>query len=125
VAILATSACSSKPDENGLRDSFAQQLKSNPAVTEFQRTGDDLLFAGPGAEGGVARWRVHIDSAAIETTSDAKAPYKGVIKASWYSNGRLVRPTGRESNLPIELSANGLAQECWAIWDGPGKKWGW
>jgi hypothetical protein len=126
VAIVAMSACG-KPDEKGLRDSFAQQLKANRAVTDFQHNGDDLLFAGPGAEGGVAKWRVHIDSAVIETTNDARAPYKGTVKSSWFSNGQIVRPSrnGRDSNLPIELSANGLAQECWAVWEPSGRKWGW
>lgn len=126
-AIVATAACSSKPSESSLRDSFARQLSANPAVKDFQRAGDDLLFSAPGAEGGTAHWRVRVDSAVIEPTDDARAPYKGSIKASWYSNGQLVRPSrnGRDSNLPIELTATGLAQECWAMWDQSGKKWGW
>jgi hypothetical protein len=127
LAAIVAAGCSSKPSESSLRDSFARQLSVNPAVKDLRRAGDDLLFSGPGAEGGVAQWRVRIDSAVIEPTDEARAPLKGTVKASWYSNGQLVRPSrsGRDSNLPIELTANGLAQECWAIWDQSGKKWGW
>lgn len=126
IAVVTAAGCG-KPGVNGLRDSFAQQLASNRAVGDFQRNGDDLVFSGPGAEGGVAKWRVHIDSAVIETTGDTPARYKGVVKSSWYANGQIVRPSGdgRESRLPIELTANGLAQDCWALWDDAGKKWGW
>ena len=115
LAATVAAGCSGKPSESSLRDSFARQLSVNPAVKDLRRAG------------GVAQWRVRIDSAVIEPTEEARAPFKGTVKASWYSNGQLVRPSrsGRDSNLPIELTANGLAQECWAIWDQSGKKWGW
>ena len=94
---------------------------------DFRRSGDDLFFTGPGAQGGVAKWRVHIDRAVIEPNSDPGSPYRGVVNSSWYSNDQVIRPSsnGRFSNLPSELTANGLAQDCWALWDKAAGKWGW
>lgn len=117
--------CSSAPGEQGLRDSFAQQLGGNKFVKEFQRSGDEMTFVGPGPEGGTAKWRVHIDSAAIEPNQDPKMPYKGTAKSSWFADGQKIEPRGSQSNLPYELTANGLAQECYALWDPAGNKWGW
>jgi hypothetical protein len=124
VTALAIAACG-KPGPDTLRDSFAQQLGANRFIKDFQRSGDEMTFSGPGAEGGVAKWRVHIDSAAIEPNEDAAQPYKGIVKSSWYSNDQLVRPRGRESNLPIELIDNGLGQECWAFWNKAANRWSW
>jgi hypothetical protein len=125
IAGLTGAGCA-KPTVERLRESFAQQLAANPSVKDFQQSGEELTFLGPGDEG-TAKWRVHIDSADIETTEDTRTPYKGVIKSSWYANGRQVLPSsdGRRSNLPPQLIANGLAQECWALWDAKGRKWGW
>lgn len=134
-AAVAMAACSAKPGDQGLRESFAQQLASNRFVKDFQRNGDELTFSGPGAEGGVAKWLVRIDSAVIEpnertlpdgsTQPDPAQPYKGVVKSSWYSDKQLVRPRGRESNLPLELTDTGLAQDCWAFWVQATKRWSW
>jgi hypothetical protein len=128
VAALMIAACG-KPGADGLRDSFAQQVASNRFIRDYQRNGDDLTFSGPGAEGGTAKWRVHIDSAVVEPNDDAATraaqPYKGVVKSSWYSDDQLVRPSGRDSNLPIELLSNGVSQDCWAFWDEAAKKWSW
>jgi hypothetical protein len=112
---------------DGLRDSFARQLASNKAVTDFARNGDELTFIGPGLEGGTARWRVHIDSAIIEETGDERAPYKGTVKSSWFADGQPVKPSasGRDSNLPVPLTSNGIAQDCWGLWDPKTKAWGW
>ena len=128
-AALAVAACG-KPGVASLRDSFTQQLGSNHFIKDFQANGDDLTFSGPGAEGGVAKWRVHIDSATIATNADQAShpqtqPYKGVVRSSWYSDGKLVRPSGRDSNLPVELMANGLTQDCWAYWDKAKNRWSW
>ena len=77
---------------------------------------------------------MRIDAATIEpgdnltpegTPRQPEQPPKGVVKSSWYSNNQLVQPRGRDSNLPIELTSNGLAQECWALWDNATKKWSW
>lgn len=124
IAALAMAGCG-KPGVEDLRESFAQQLASNRFIQDFRQSGEDLLFSGPRADGGVAQWRVHIDSAVIEPNSDARQPYKGVVKASWYMNDRIVQPSGRDSNLPLELTGTGLAQECWALWDKTAGKWGW
>ena len=132
IATVVISGCSRPPGEDGLRESFSQQLAANKFIKDFQKNGDDLTFSAPGAEGGVAKWRVHIDSTSIEPTDNepppfdkAAKPFKGQVKSSWYSDNQLVRPRGRESNLPIELMANGLAQECWAFWEKAEKRWSW
>ena len=124
VAAVAIGACG-KPGVGSLRDSFAQQLAANRFIKDFQRNGDELKFSAPGAEGGVAKWRVHLDSAAVEPTGDPAQPYKGTVKSSWYSGNQLIRPRGRDSNLPVELMANGLSQDCWAFWTPSAKRWSW
>jgi len=126
-ATVAAVACAgnSKPSEDSLRESFAQQLSANKFIKDFQKSGEDLTFTGPGAEGGVAKWRVHIDSAVIEDNDKPAQPYKGNVKSSWFSDGQPVTPRGRESHLPIELMDNGLAQDCWAFWEADAKKWSW
>jgi hypothetical protein len=120
---MAIAACG--PPVSDLRDSFAQQLAANKFVKDFQRSGDDLTFTGPGADGGVAKWRVHIDSVLVEQNDDPAQPYKGTVKSSWYSDGKIVLAKGRESSLPIELIDNGLGQECWAFWQQTEKRWSW
>jgi hypothetical protein len=130
-AVLATAAlnaaCSGAPGEQGLRDSFAQQLGANKFVKDFQRSGDDMTFVGPGPEGGTAKWRVHLDSAVVEPNQDKSnpSPYKGTIKSSWFADDKKIEAGARQSNLPFELNSNGLSQDCFAFWDQAGKKWGW
>ena len=127
ILAFATPACSSKPGSDGLKDSFAQQLAANEFIRDFKRSGDELTFSGPGAEGGTATWRVRVDSALVEanaTNSDAQ-PYKGTVKSSWFSDGQPVVPSGGESNLPIELMSNGLSQDCWAFWNTATERWDW
>jgi hypothetical protein len=127
-AACALSACG-KPADSALRDSFAQQLAANRFVKDFQRSGDDLRFSGPGPDGkDRADWRVHIDTAVVEPNDDSRDtahPYKGTVTSSWYADGQIVKPRGADSNLPIELTSNGLAQECWALWDTAAKRWSW
>ena len=128
LATVAAAACGDgKPTEASLRESFGQQLSANKFIKDFQKNGDDLTFTGPGAEGGTAKWKVHIESAAIEANDTPEQPYKGNIKSAWYSDGQQVipSPSGRESHLPIELMDNGLAQDCWAFWEKDAKKWSW
>lgn len=84
-----------------------------------------MTFSGAGAEGGTAKWRVHIDSALVEETGKPELPYQGTVRSSWYSDGQLVESRGRDSNLPIELTSNGLAQVAWAFWDASTKAWSW
>jgi hypothetical protein len=127
VGVLLLGAACSKPGENGLRDSFSQQLAANKFVKDFQKSGDDFRFTGPGADGTIVKWRVHIDSAAITETDDAEKPYKGRVLSSWYpgDGNRKVEPDRLESNLPLELISTGLAQDCWALWNKSAKKWEW
>jgi len=140
IAIVAAAACTStksgdatkatadgKPSEASLRDAFAQQLAANKFIKDYQRNGDEFTFSGPGAEGGTAKWRVRIESTTIEDTTDPAQPYKGNVKSAWYADGKpvTISPSGRESHLPLELTDNGLAQECYALWDKAGSKWGW
>ena len=72
--IFAAAACGGAPDAGDLRDSFAKQVESNTFVRDFKQSGDDITFTGPGAEGGTARWRIHIDSAVVEETGDQAEP---------------------------------------------------
>jgi len=126
LALAAAGCSSSEPDEASLRDSFVAQLTANRFVRDIQRNGDDLRFSGPGAEGEAsASWRVHIDSAVVERSDSAANPYRGVVKSSWFANDRQILPRGSSSNLPLELTSNGLAQECWALWDSAARRWGW
>ncbi|MFN8065740.1 MAG: hypothetical protein U0P82_13170 [Vicinamibacterales bacterium] len=118
-------ACNRPPAEDSLRDSFAQQLSSNKFVSEFQRSGDNMTFKAPAPDGTPSRWRVHIESSTIEQQSDARQPYKGTVTSAWYVNGEQIKPTGSDSNLPIELTSNGLGQTCWAFWDPAKHTWGW
>ena len=125
VAALPLAACGGQPGVTGLRDSFAQQVESNGFIRDFQRNGDDLLFSGPDGAGGMAKWRIHIDAAFVTPYPDEKQPYKGTINSSWYANDQVIRPSGSESNLPIELLDKGVSQDCWAFWDPETKNWGW
>ena len=121
---LTLAACG-KPGVETLRTSFAQQVASNHFIRDFQRNAEDLIFSGPGVEVDDATWRIHIDSAVIEPNDDEALPYKGIIKSSWYANGQVIRPSGRDSNLPIELMANGLSQDCCAFWNKTTGQWDW
>jgi len=123
-ALLAAAACG-RPDAGGLRDSFASQLAANRFVKEFQRSGDEMTFVGPGPEGGTAKWRVHVDAASVEPNDDEAQPYRGVVKSSWFADGQRIEPSGTESNLPFELLSNGLSQDCWALWDAEAGRWSW
>jgi hypothetical protein len=126
ILAAATAACGGgAPSESGLRDSFAQQLSSNKFVTDFHRNGDELTFSGPGAEGGTAKWRVQIESAAIEPNKNDAQPYKGTVKSGWFSDGRRIEPKGNRSNLPVELQSNGISQDCWAFWEKASARWSW
>jgi hypothetical protein len=124
LAALIATGCG-KPGVNDLRESFARQLSANTSVKDFQQSGDDLRFSGPSVDGGVAKWRVHLDSATIESNNDPDKPYKGIVKSSWYADDVEVLAGARESNLPPELISTGLAQDCWALWNKAARKWEW
>lgn len=122
---VATSACTSAPATEGLRDSFAAQLAANRFVSKFERSGDNMTFSAPRPDGSPAVWRVHIDSATVEPQDDSRQPYKGTVRSSWFVDGQKVEVTGNESNLPLELLSNGLSQDCWAFWEAETKRWSW
>ncbi|MGE3510964.1 MAG: hypothetical protein AB7N65_19005 [Vicinamibacterales bacterium] len=123
--LISVAGCSSGPGAQTLRDSFAEQLSANKFITDFKRSGDEMTFQGPTAEGGKGSWRVRIDSAVVEATGKDAQPYKGTVKSSWFIGDEQVRPSGMDSNLPIELVSNGLSQDCWALWDPVASRWGW
>ncbi len=125
LALLASACGEGRPGTDGLRDSFAAQLAANSFVRDVQRNGDEITFSGPAPDGGVGPWRLVIDSAAVEPNDDPSLPYKGTVTSSWYSDGQPVRPSGLESNLPVELTSNGLAQDCWALWNSASARWEW
>jgi hypothetical protein len=126
ILVLPLSACGDgTPSASALRDSFAAQLTANRFVSNVQHDGDTITFSRLATDGRVAAWRIVIDSAEVEPNDDPSLPYKGTITSSWYADGQLVRPSGRESNLPVELTSNGLAQECWALWNSASGRWEW
>lgn len=125
ILALFSAGCSRPPADEGLRDSFAQQLAANTFVSSFQRSGDNMTFTAPSPDGTPSTWRVHIESSRIDKQPDDKQPYKGTVSSAWYVNGQRITISGADSNLPIELTSNGLSQECWAFWDPATKTWGW
>jgi hypothetical protein len=84
-----------------------------------------MTFRAPRPDGTPSTWRVHIDDTSIEKQSSATQPYKGTVRSSWYVNGEKIEIRGADSNLPIELTSNGLGQECWAFWEAEEKRWSW
>jgi hypothetical protein len=127
IIVVSLAACgASKPASDGLRDSFLRQLASNRFIRDIQPAADEVRFTGPGVDGkDQSAWRVHVDEAVVEDADDPAHPFKGVVRSSWYADEQLVRMATGASNLPIELTSNGLAQECWALWDPASKTWGW
>lgn len=125
VGTLVALGCSTAPGDERLRDSFASQLAANKFISDFKRQGDDMTFRAPRPDGTPSTWRVHIDDTTIEKQSSATQPYKGTVVSSWYVNGEKIAITGADSNLPIELTSNGLGQECWAFWEADQKRWSW
>ena len=123
-AVLVVGACST-PDTISLQQSFVAQVEAIGIVRDFQRDGDELEFSAPDASGADVIWRVHIDSVAVEPSDDERYPYQGVVKSSWYANGELVEPDGVISFLPTEFLDQGIAQECWALWEEESGHWDW
>ena len=125
IAALVVATCSSAPGTDGLRDAFAQQLSANRSVSQFSRNGDTMTFKAPQPDGTPGTWEVRIQTATVEKQSDAKQPYKGIVTSAWSVNGKEIKSSGRDSNLPLELTSSGLAQECWAFWEADGQRWSW
>lgn len=125
ITVVAAACGGGGPDAQSLRDSFTQQLSTNKFITDFQRNGNEMAFSGPRSEGGTAKWTVRIDSAVVEETGKQAQPYKGTVKSTWMMDGQAVTPKGSQSNLPLELMANGLSQDCWAFWEQAQNRWSW
>jgi len=111
--------------EQQLRDSFAGQIASTAIVRDFRRDGDTVSFTARHGSQLDAKWRVHIDSVAIEHQKGEATPSRGIVKSSWSVNGEPIRPRGDQSDLPLPFLDNGLAQECWAAWDSRSHQWSW
>lgn len=126
VALLPLACGQRAPGEEALRESFVAQLAANEFVRDVERNGNEITFVGPAAMGGGdGDWRIRIDSAVVEPNDDPAFPYRGTVKSSWYSHDALISPAGNASNLPIELTGNGLAQDCWALWNAAAERWEW
>jgi hypothetical protein len=125
VAIAGTAGCASRPSDENLRQSFLDQIASVAFVRDFQRSGDEVTFSGPYGSEANAKWRVRIDSAAIEPQDDQAQPFKGTVKSSWYVNDQLIEPRGAYSDLPAAFLDKGVSQDCWAFWDGSSSMWSW
>jgi hypothetical protein len=129
VSVLATLACrAAAPEprrEQQLKDSFVQQIATTGIVRDLQRNGDSLSFTARYGQQPDAKWRVQIDSATVNPPADGTANDKGLIKSSWYVDGEPIRPRGDQSDLPLAFLDNGIAQECWALWDSRRHEWSW
>ena len=122
---LGAMACGAASPERTLRDSFLQQVGSSPGVTNLDRKADEVAFTAQHGEKLDAAWRVKIDSSSIEFEADGTTPTKGGVKSTWFADGEPIRPRGSQSDLPLRFLDNGVAQECWAVWDRKTGKWSW
>ena len=124
---LAACGAARSPQDQAqqLVDSFARQIVSTGIVRDFRREGDTLSFSARYGKQPDAKWRVHIDSATIEPRVDGTTSYNGTVKSSWYVDGEPIRPRGSQSDLPLPFLDAGIAQECWAFWDGRSRQWSW
>ena len=125
VAVAAGCAAAVEPGPDNLRASFAAQIDSIESVSGVEHTGDTLTFTEMQADGTEVRWRVVIDSAAVEPPAVEGAPTQGNVVSSWYADGELIEPLGSMSRLPDAFLNAGIAQDCWALWDADAGRWGW
>ena len=94
-------------------------------MRDVRHDGDNVSFSARHGSQVDAKWRVHIDAVTIESQAGEATPSKGLVKSSWYVNGEPIRPRGDQSDLPTPFLDNGLAQECWALWDSRRQQWSW
>ena len=127
VVIVALAQCAAAvADDESLRDSFAEQIATSSFVTDFARTGNELMFVAPDSEGRSAPWRVRIASSLVESNEfDEGMPYQGHITSEWYVNEELVEYVGSVTALPNVFLDRGLGQECWAYWWQDELRWDW
>ncbi len=123
VVVPVLAACAMQPGEVDLVSSFGEQLAAVDSVTDFQHDGNELTFMGPDGEGGIASWRVRIES--TELVSDDGRPLEGHVVSAWYRDGELIEMMGSMYTLPNEFFETGIAQECYALWDEASSSWDW
>lgn len=111
--------------EQELKNSFVEQIASTSIVRDFKQTADEVSFSARRGEKLDAKWRVRIESAAIERQADGSTPRRGLVTSSWFVDGEQIRPRGSQSDLPLAFLDRGLAQECWADWDDGRHTWSW
>ena len=115
-----------EPNDESLRDSFAEQIEASSFVADFARNGDEMTFSAPDLEGTPAEWRVVIDTTLVEPQEfDEAMPYVGRVTSDWYANGALVEYLGGMTALPKAVLDRGLGQECWAYWVAAERRWDW
>ena len=126
IAAVAVGCAQPQADDESLRGSFAERISTSSFVSDFSRNGDELRFSGPDGKGGVADWRVRIDTSLVEPNQfDQAMPYEGRITSEWTANGELVEYLGNMTALPTEFLDRGLGQECWAYWVVAEGRWDW
>ena len=111
--------------EEGLIESFAQQIASIEFVRDFERQENQVTFAREDAGGLDVRWRVQIETTVIEPYDDAATPHRGIVRSAWYADDRLVTNTETTSRLPAWILDTGLSQDCWAFWVEETQQWDW
>lgn len=125
VMVPVLGACAMQPGEVNLVTSFGEQLEAIEGVTDFEHDGNELTFMGPDGEGGIASWRVLVES--TELVSNEGRPLEGHVASSWYRDGERIEPdySIMMSMLPNEFGEAGMAQECYALWDEAESRWDW
>ena len=123
VPALLAAACAMQPGEVNLVSSFAEQIAAVESVTDFEHDGDEITFMGPDGQGGLAAWRVSIQSTEL-VESDGR-PTEGHVVSSWYRDGELIEPVGTIWTLPEEFLETGVAQVCYGLWDEAANRWDW
>ena len=127
--VLACAESAPAPDVKSLRASFIAQIEAIDLVKDLEVYGDEIRFARPDGSGADVDWRVHIDSLEIGPWAGPEAELAGHVVSRWSVAGRPVSveigPNGLVTDMPFFVLDAGLAPECWALWDGKAKAWGW
>ena len=111
--------------DDGLADSFAQQIATIEFVREFERRDRELTFVREDAGGFDVSWRVQIESTAIEPYDGPASSYRGLVRSSWYADDRLITHTDTTSRLPAWILDTGISPDCWALWLEETQQWDW
>jgi len=118
-----------QPDVDTLRASFIAQIESIDLVAGLEADGDEVRFARPDGSGQDVEWRVRIDSLEVESRDGEGEQVLGHVLSAWTANGRPITvqqgPEGLVTDMPHWVLEAGLATDCWALWDGEAKAWGW